>query len=434
VGPVVVESLGDQVFITRLEAPTTGGVRLAVKDCIDVEGVITTAGCPAVAEGAQPAPQDAACLAGARAAGAQIVGKTNLHELCFGATGVNPHYGTPVNPLDPTRIPGGSSSGSAVAVATGQAEVAFGTDTAGSIRNPAACCGVVGLKTTHGRITLEGLWPLAPSMDTVGPLARNVAAVALGMVLLEPGFAPAPRPSPGEVVVGRFRGVDVDPRIDAAVDAALAAAGFVVMPVLLPGWAAADRDGRTLMYAEALAGNAALVAAAGDRLGADVAKRFAGAAEITGDELAAVVDRQTAWRAELTDVLAGVDCVALASYPSFPARLESHDPTSNTAAVAVSFAGAPALSLPIPTSDGPPTVDGTPFPTSLQLVGAWGSEERLVSLGAIVESALLATFGRLNDCGRSEVDLREHVRGADVGEHGPTWAVKATSTAEEAQQ
>ena len=105
---------------------------------------------------------DAACLAGAREAGARIVGRTNLHELALGVTGVNQWYGTPVNPLDPSRVPGGSSSGSAVAVATDEADVAYGSDTGGSIRIPAACCGIAGLKTTWGRIPLDGVWPLYP--------------------------------------------------------------------------------------------------------------------------------------------------------------------------------------------------------------------------------------------------------------------------------
>ena len=128
-------------------------------------------------------------MAGARAAGVAIVGKVNLHELAFGASGVNEYFGTPVNPLDPDRVPGGSSSGSAVAVADGEADIAYGSDTGGSIRVPAAFCGVTGLKTTHGRVSLEGVWPLAPSLDTVGPMARDVAGVAAGMALLEPGFA-----------------------------------------------------------------------------------------------------------------------------------------------------------------------------------------------------------------------------------------------------
>src|SRR6185312_11722115 len=139
-------------------------------------------------EASGPAPRDAACLAGARAAGARIVGRTNLHELALGVTGINPWYGTPVNPLDPSRVPGGSSSGSAVAVATGEADVAYGSDTGGSVRIPSACCGTAGLKTTWGRIPLDGVWPLSPSFDTVGPMARDIGGLVTGMQLLEPGF------------------------------------------------------------------------------------------------------------------------------------------------------------------------------------------------------------------------------------------------------
>src|SRR5215472_3784773 len=123
-------------FITRLDSAGGTGVRLAVKDVIDVRDVPTTAGSRAVERTAAPAARDASCLAGARAAGALIVGKTNLHELAMLPIGTNPWFGTPVNPLDASLIPGGSSSGSAVAVATGEADVAFGTDTGGSIRIP----------------------------------------------------------------------------------------------------------------------------------------------------------------------------------------------------------------------------------------------------------------------------------------------------------
>src|SRR5438105_11604650 len=125
-------------FITRLDIGGTGP-RLAVKDLIDLEGVPTTAGCKAVADAAEPAERDAACMAGARAADARIVGKANLHELAFGATGVNVWFGTPENPLDPSLVPGGSSSGSAVAVATGEADVAYGSDTGGPGRITPAC-------------------------------------------------------------------------------------------------------------------------------------------------------------------------------------------------------------------------------------------------------------------------------------------------------
>src|ERR1700720_264766 len=233
-------------FITRYE--TAGpGVRLAVKDLIDMEGQPTTAGCRAVASSAQPAPADAACLAGARAAGARIVGCTNLHELALGVTGINPWFGTPVNPLDPERAPGGSSSGSAVAVAVDEADVAYGTDTGGSVRIPAACCGVAGLKTTWGRVPVAGVWPLSPSFDTVGPMARDVGGLVLGMELLEPGFAVETRAG---FRAARLR-VDADPFIDAAVDSALAAPEWQVSDAELPGCYDATAAAGMLIVAEA---------------------------------------------------------------------------------------------------------------------------------------------------------------------------------------
>jgi amidase len=235
-------------WILRLDPGPGDGPLVAVKDAIDVAGVPTTVGCAAVADTAGPAAADAACVERLRQAGARIAGKANLHELAFGGTGINPWYGTPRNPLDPTRIPGGSSSGSAVAVATGEADVGIGTDTAGSVRTPSACCGTVGLKTTWGRIPLDGVWPLAPTLDTVGPLARDVAGVVRGMALLEPGFAPAASPAP---VIGRVRLPGTDPVVDGAIDRLLAAAGIPVVEVALPGWDAADQAARTVLFGEA---------------------------------------------------------------------------------------------------------------------------------------------------------------------------------------
>lgn len=379
----------DHVFITRLDPGEGDGETLAVKDCIDVEGVPTTMGSAVVAATAEPAARDAACLAGFRAAGVRIVGKTNLHELCFGATGVNPHFGTARNPLDPRRIPGGSSSGSAVAVATGQADLALGTDTAGSVRNPAACCGVVGLKTTLGRISLEGVGPLAPSMDTVGPLARDVAGIVAAMGMLEPGFVPVDL-GRAEIRLVRFGGLDTDHRIDEAIDSALAVAGITTVPVSLQGWTQAHQDGLDLMYAEALDSDRELVERAARRLSPDVRARFARAASLDVDHVAAVRAHRDAWRDELGDAIAGGDALVLPGLPIFPPFLRDLDPASNVAAVAVSYAGFPALCLPVPTTDGPPTVDGTPYPASLQLVGRPGDEERLVAIAARIEAAVTA--------------------------------------------
>src|SRR5438309_8114762 len=204
-------------YITRF-ADSGSGMPVAVKDLIDMAGVITTAGCRALADHGAPAERDAPLLREIRrreaASEVWIVGKTNLHELAYGTTGANPWWGTSTNPRYPALYPGGSSSGSATAVAAGEAVVALGSDTGGSVRIPAACCGIAGLKTTWGRVPLTGVWPLAPSLDTVGPLARDVRGLVAGMTLLEPGFAVdpiAPR------VVGRLR-LDANPRVHEAVD------------------------------------------------------------------------------------------------------------------------------------------------------------------------------------------------------------------------
>src|SRR5580700_11960213 len=166
--------------------------RLAVKDLIDLKGVVTTAGSAYFEKHGQPAVRDAACMAIARQRGVLIVGKTNLDEFAVGVTGMNEYFGIPRNRLSRRRdlIPGGSSSGSAVAVQSGMADVAFGTDTAGSIRVPAACCGIVGLKTTYGLISLRGVYPVEPKhLDTVGPIGKDVAHVVQGMDLLQNNFA-----------------------------------------------------------------------------------------------------------------------------------------------------------------------------------------------------------------------------------------------------
>src|ERR1039457_7100746 len=180
--------------------------------------------------------------------GEALSAKANLYELAVGASGVNEWFGTPRNPLDPELVPGGSSSGSAVAVADGEAEIAYGSDTGGSIRVPSAFCGTVGLKTTHGRVPLAGVWPLAPSLDTVGPMASTVTGVTEGMALLEPGFRADPQPA---TRVGRLRLPDVvtDARIDAAVDAALIRSGLDVLDVELPDWLEALRAGGAILVA-----------------------------------------------------------------------------------------------------------------------------------------------------------------------------------------
>lgn len=189
-----------------------------------------------------------------RAADARVVGKANLVELAYGASGINEWFGTPANPLDPRLVPGGSSSGSAVAVATGEADIAYGTDTGGSVRIPSAFCGTVGLDTTHGRISLEGIWPLAPSLDTLGPMARDVSGVIREMALLEPDFLPA---SAAATFIGRvrLRSVAIDPLIDAAANSALANAGLKVEALEIRSWLRGYRAGGPILDSEAVDSN-----------------------------------------------------------------------------------------------------------------------------------------------------------------------------------
>jgi len=364
-------------FISRLDEPGSGP-RIAVKDLIDIAGVPTTAGCKAVSATAAPAMRDAACMAGARAADAAIAGKANLHELALGGAGVNQWFGTPVNPLDPALLPGGSSSGSAVAVAEGSADVGYGTDTGGSVRIPAAFCGLAGLKTTFGRISLEGVWPLAPSLDTVGPIAADVAGLTVGMALLEPGFAVTQSPA---TRVGRLRPQfdQIDPRVDAAVDAALRASGLEIVELDAVDWAGALMQTYILTGTEAAAVNAQLMA--GQAGISDQVRAFLEfGATVTAEQQGAARAHQLAWKAVLAGLLGRVDAIALPTVPFFPpplAEAEQHDFPHFTAPV--NLAGLPALALPVRSEHR--------LPASIQLIGPANGEELLLATGALIESA-----------------------------------------------
>jgi amidase len=364
-------------FITRLDPGNGAGPRLAVKDLIDVEGVPTTAGSKAVADGAAPAAADAACLAGARQAQTRIVGKANLHELAFGATGVNPWFGTAENPLDPSLVPGGSSSGSAVAVATGDADVAYGSDTGGSVRIPSACCGTAGLKTTHGRVSLEGVWPLALSLDTVGPMARDVAGLVLGMQLLDPAFAETDEVP---TTVGRYRLPSTDPVIDDAIDRVLATAELDVVDVELPGWMTAFAMNGILIIAEAWEADGHLLEG-GAPLGDDVVQRLQLGRDVPADQRAQAEQARTDWQRELAGVFSSVQAIALPTLPVFPPRIEGmpDEFSMTTATGPANLAGIPAISLPVPTAGR--------LPGSLQLLGPHNTEALLLAAGRVIEDA-----------------------------------------------
>ena len=183
----------DRVSLRGAPSGPLAGLRFAAKDTFDVEGQKACGGNPDWLRTHGPAAATAPALRALLAAGAELVGKTQMDELAYSINGENHFYGTPVNPRNPDRIPGGSSSGSAVAVATGLVDFAVGTDTAGSVRLPASFCGIHGLRPSHGAVSTQGCMPLAPSYDTVGWFARDLAMLArVGRVLLPPHASAAP--------------------------------------------------------------------------------------------------------------------------------------------------------------------------------------------------------------------------------------------------
>jgi amidase len=264
-----------------------------------------------------------------------------------------------VNPLDAALVPGGSSSGSAVVVARGEADVALGTDTGGSVRIPAACCGVAGLKTTWGRIPLAGVHPLSPSYDTVGPIARDVAGLVLGMQLLEPGFAPRPVDRP---VVARIR-PPASPLTDAAVDRALAATGWEVVEKPVPWWFEIRSYGR-------------LLGAEGARANAELPRHLLNPVTRTAIERGVAVPRERVMelRAGLAEVqlrflrlLDGVHALALPTLDRPTPRLTDRDLRLVQLTFPVNAARLPAVAVPVPGG-------------SLQLVGRPYAEETLLGL------------------------------------------------------
>ena len=211
-------------FISRADEPGSGE-RVAVKDLVDVKGMVTTAGgiiLPKI-----PAEEDAPVVRRLRAAGCVFVGKTNLHEFAYGVTNINPHYGNALNPHDPTRVAGGSSGGSAVAVATGQCDWAIGSDTGGSIRIPGSLCGVAGFKPAFGSIDIGRVIPLSPSLDTLGPMAADVATLAHAYSLMSGEEIPLDSLSRPRLGIPRGWVSDLDEPTKAAWDSVSAGIGEI---------------------------------------------------------------------------------------------------------------------------------------------------------------------------------------------------------------
>ncbi|MDQ2678822.1 MAG: amidase family protein [Actinomycetota bacterium] len=372
----------------RLDLGPTGsgpldGVRVAVKDLFDVAGTVTGAGNPTLAAG-PPATRDAAAVATLRRSGATVVAKTATDELAMGMFGVNSHYGTPPNPAAPSRVPGGSSSGSASMVAAGAADLGLGTDTGGSIRVPAAFCGLFGLRPTHGRIDAAGVRPMAPGFDTVGLLARDLSLLGAAFGVLSSGH----RPRHVRALVLCTDLVATASEASATRTTELAEAAASALGLELRRSPLCDTDLRAvfwpLMSRELWQSNGAWAADDSPVLGDGIAERIAAAAHVTDDE----VDTATGAGAELVGHLTALldDAVAVLPTTWGPPprrdtpldRLLAWRDRNLTFVVAASLAGAPQLTLPAGTVD-----DGDgPAPIGVSLLGLPGDDELLIDTAA----------------------------------------------------
>jgi aspartyl-tRNA(Asn)/glutamyl-tRNA(Gln) amidotransferase subunit A len=371
------------------------GVPVAVKDLFDVEGWETTGCCRAYA--GRVADRDAEVVRRLRQTGAVIVGKTNQHELACGATNLISACGVTRNPWDPSRITGGSSGGSGAAVAAGVVPLALGTDTGGSVRIPASMCGITGLKTTHGRVSLDGVMPLAPSLDTVGPMARTVedCAAAMGVLVGEP-VSPDEGTPVDELRIGSLGTMYVGFLQQDVLDATMAAAdvfrglGARTIAVLGEGTFApdawdpvawpefAEHHGHLLQRSDLL--HPRTVEILNEGLAYDDEARAAARQRVEElrDAFSGALDAADVLLAATTPIVAppaGTDSVQAGA-----GRLSVRRGAPSLLTRSVNLVGLPALALPAGfSSDG--------LPIGIQLIGRPGDEATLLRAGKAFQDA-----------------------------------------------
>lgn len=358
------------------------GIPYAVKDIIAVADTLMRAGSRAIE---RRSVRDASLVSALTRAGAVLLGRTRLHEIAFGATGLNAFDGGAHNPLDPSRIPGGSSSGSAAAVAGHLAGFALGTDTGGSCRIPAACCGVVGFKPTFGLLDVEGVLPLAPTLDHLGVLAMSaedawlIVATCAGLDLTLP-----PPADPVRAGVLRRSSADLDPAVTASFEGAL-----VVLARL--GWDLVDigpfdleevaNTTATIMFYEAFRVHEDAMRSSPERFGADVLDRLRQGAA-TGDQAyRRALGERDRLLAVASRLFADFDVLLSPTLPIVPptveeaGRIARHLPLHTRV---FNLLGVPAVSIPLPTAP----------PVSLQIAGPAGSDDRVLALADAAQEAL----------------------------------------------
>lgn len=361
----------------------------AAKDIFDVAGHVTGGGNPDWERTHGPAEQTAPTVQALLDAGATLVGKTHTDELTRGIMGTNPHYGTPVNPAAPGRVPGGSSSGSASAVAGGVVDFALGSDTGGSVRMPASFCGLYGLRPTHGRISLDGVLPQAASFDTVGWFTRDAETFErVGRVLLQSTGEPA-QPSRLVIADDLFDVVDEDVRqaLRPAVDAIAGMVGDQtterVAPDGIDEWMAHQRN---LQMREAWDTQRDWIEQTNPRVAFEVAIRYLNGMSVSDDQLAASNAVRRVVRSRMNDLLAddAIMCMPTSPAPApppdmpVPERVELGYRIASLTCIG-GMSGCPQLNLPLANVDG--------LPVGLSLMGARGSDETLMRFAVDVEES-----------------------------------------------
>jgi aspartyl-tRNA(Asn)/glutamyl-tRNA(Gln) amidotransferase subunit A len=354
------------IYITE-----TGPGSLAVKDLFDTAGVRTTYGSPIFADHVPSATAEA--VARLEAAGYAVAGKANLHEFAWGITSENATFGTVPNPIAPGRVAGGSSGGCAAALAAGLAEFALGSDSGGSVRIPAACCGVAGFKPTHGLVPLDGCFPLAPSFDHVGPMARDVAGCERMLEALAPGFAPT-SVELADLRVGVTWTERADPLVRARVESL--AGGFERVEVPWP------HGVYPVFQREIAEVHAELYPANRDRYDPGVAAKMERARRVTDAQVAAAAAERERYRERIAALFERIDLLVTPAVPMVAPPVALGDLALRERMIECTFpwnvVGAPALALPCgPAEDG--------LPAAVQLIGRPGDDALVLAAGRRLE-------------------------------------------------
>jgi aspartyl-tRNA(Asn)/glutamyl-tRNA(Gln) amidotransferase subunit A len=357
--------------------PAPDGIPVAIKDLLDTAGLTTTYGSSIFADHVPRASAESVLRL--EAAGYAVAGKTNLHEFAYGVTSQNAHYGTVPNPRHPGRLAGGSSGGSAAAIAAGDVELALGTDSGGSIRIPAAWCGIVGFKPTFDLVPTAGCFPLAPSYDHVGPMASSVEGCLALLRALAPGFEPAPLDTLADLKVGVAWLEHADPLVAERV--AAAAAHFPhARPVDMPLPDAAEN----LLFAREVADvHRALFPEHEDEYGETVRTKIAACLEVTDGEAATATRLRELYREQCAVQMEDIDLLLTptVAFVAPPRTVDERETRRRGILLTYPFdaLGWPALALPCgPAEEG--------LPASVQLAAPQGADARVLAAGALLAS------------------------------------------------